>query len=573
MSPPRVLYEFGRFRIDPQRRRLLLRADGTMLAVPPRVFDTLLCLVEQRGEIVGKAALMSMIWPRMVVEENSLNRNIFLLRRILGESPEDHRYIVTAPGLGFRFVADVEVIPEAPSESTAAPRAVCVAVLPFANPAQDPALEYLCSGIPDELIQALTGNDGIHVVCRLSSFACAAQPHTDARLIARDLGAGCLVTGSVRAGPDGLRVAVQLIDGHSGQQRWSQSFNRAADELLMLQQELQRAVRGTLRSVVPETTRGPGPPTQDVRSYRRLLEAEWLLHTIPSEPNVRRAIALMQQVVAEDPRCARAFARLADAHSIADGMRYGIADALAESERYARRALELDAGEWGPHIVLAEAHRTRAEWSSARQSYDAGVALGRNTPMALARRSMGLWLNVGSLGRAFEDALQAHLTAPARPETAMFVALAALAGSRDEEAGWYAELAHELGFPPAFGHMPVIRALLESRQGSRPQPGEASVLAATAVAPGAAEKWRFARLAMSGAVDDAYRLAAQLLATPGARGGRGEEWWVLWLAEMRDFRRDVRFQELVANLGLMAYWRQYGPPDGHDLRAGTLIVP
>jgi DNA-binding winged helix-turn-helix (wHTH) protein/TolB-like protein/Tfp pilus assembly protein PilF len=102
-QPP--IYEFGPFRVDPVRRRLL-RADEE-IHLKPKVFDTLLVLVESEGHLIGKEELMHAVWPDTAVEENNLTQNISVLRKTFGERPEDHRYIVTVPGQGYRFVADV----------------------------------------------------------------------------------------------------------------------------------------------------------------------------------------------------------------------------------------------------------------------------------------------------------------------------------------------------------------------------------------------------------------------------------------------------------------------------------
>lgn len=117
-----------------------------------------------------------------------------------------------------------------------------------------------------------------------------------------------------------------------------------------------------------------------MKAYYRLMEAQWLLYTIPSEPNVRQAIEFARQVVEDDPNYARGFALLADVHAIAHGIQYGIPNALVESQRFARRALELDASEWSPHIVLAEFNRERGSWDEAAANYAGGVRLGRNAP-------------------------------------------------------------------------------------------------------------------------------------------------------------------------------------------------
>lgn len=589
MSNGRVVYHFGGFRLDPQRRLLLARADSTPLALPPRVFDTLLCLVEHRGELLEKSALMDMIWPRTVVEENSLNRNIFLLRRALGEKPGDHTFIVTAPGQGYRFVAEVRVTDATQESSPGAAKPAhevpytgmssashSVAVLPLENLTGDPACDYLCCGIAEELIHALTRSAGLDVPARASSFAYQSR-NTDVRLIARELAVTFVLEGSLHTAVDKLGLTVRLVDGKTGAQVWSQRFERAPSDLLAFPDEIAVSVRHAVHAGMPEGRGAIRPPTRNVKAYHRLLEGEWLLNTIPSASAVRQAIDLMEQVVREDPSCARAFAALGAAHSIAHGFRYAIPDALAQSERFARRALELDASEGGPHIVLAEVSRTRGHWEAASARYDTGVELGRNAPMAFARRSIGLWLCVGCLKRAFDDALQAHLLAPARPETALFVALAALASSRDEETRWYVELANELGFPPFFGHMPVIAAFLAERADSGAQAPVPSIPPASehppVGVPAVAEKWQLALLVMRGAIDEAYACARRLLDAARASGEVGGEWWMLWLQEFRPFRRDPRFQELTAELGLKAYWQRLGPPDGHEFRDGQLIVP
>src|SRR5215467_12970187 len=104
------LYEFGPFRVDPEKE-LLLRGDETV-PLTPKTFQILLVLMRHSKEVVTKDALMQMVWPDTFVEEANLSRNIFLLRKALGESPQDHQYIVTVPGRGYRFAEDVRLVPE-----------------------------------------------------------------------------------------------------------------------------------------------------------------------------------------------------------------------------------------------------------------------------------------------------------------------------------------------------------------------------------------------------------------------------------------------------------------------------
>jgi TolB-like protein/DNA-binding winged helix-turn-helix (wHTH) protein len=102
---PMHMYEFGPFRVD-ARRRLLLR-EGKQVRLPAKAFEILLVLLEGKGRLVEKDELMRRVWPDSVVEENNLTVNISALRKSLTESPGEHRYVVTVPGRGYQFVADV----------------------------------------------------------------------------------------------------------------------------------------------------------------------------------------------------------------------------------------------------------------------------------------------------------------------------------------------------------------------------------------------------------------------------------------------------------------------------------
>jgi DNA-binding winged helix-turn-helix (wHTH) protein len=104
------LYEFGNFRLDADRRLLTSRRDGTAVALPARVFDTLLCFVERPGRLLSKSLLLETIWPDVRVEENSLSRNVSILRRALGDDSATARFIMTDQGRGYRFVAEVRAI-------------------------------------------------------------------------------------------------------------------------------------------------------------------------------------------------------------------------------------------------------------------------------------------------------------------------------------------------------------------------------------------------------------------------------------------------------------------------------
>src|SRR5271165_1620310 len=108
-------YAFGPFRLDSEKRVLV--RDGAPVALAPKLAETLLVLVENAGRLVGKDDLMKRVWPDAFVEEGNLNKNIFVLRRVLGEWDGGREYIETIPKRGYRFVAPVSEVTHAEGDS------------------------------------------------------------------------------------------------------------------------------------------------------------------------------------------------------------------------------------------------------------------------------------------------------------------------------------------------------------------------------------------------------------------------------------------------------------------------
>ena len=115
-------YAFGPFVADPVKRQLW--RDGSGVPITSKTFDLLVVLLEHRDRIVSKDELLNRVWPNTAVNENNLARQISSLRRALGERPDQHEYVVTVSGHGYRFVASVQDLPDAlpelhPGPSTA----------------------------------------------------------------------------------------------------------------------------------------------------------------------------------------------------------------------------------------------------------------------------------------------------------------------------------------------------------------------------------------------------------------------------------------------------------------------
>ena len=127
-TPPANFYEFGAFQLDPVKR-LLRRLDGTPVPLTPKVFETLLYMVEHHDSVMDKERIMEAVWPDSIVEENNLAQAIWKLRQVFGETPGSHSYIVTVPGRGYRFVAEVNkrngnIVSRGPADSTTTPTSI-----------------------------------------------------------------------------------------------------------------------------------------------------------------------------------------------------------------------------------------------------------------------------------------------------------------------------------------------------------------------------------------------------------------------------------------------------------------
>jgi DNA-binding winged helix-turn-helix (wHTH) protein len=118
--------EFAGFRLDSKKRQLTT-LEGETVSLNSRAFDTLLALIARRGETLSKQELLEIVWPNVVVEENNLNQAISALRKALGDTQDRHRIIITIPGRGYCFVADLKVVHEAAVESGVLPLAMATA--------------------------------------------------------------------------------------------------------------------------------------------------------------------------------------------------------------------------------------------------------------------------------------------------------------------------------------------------------------------------------------------------------------------------------------------------------------
>ena len=359
-------YETCGFRIDPVQR-VLFAADGARIPLPSRAFELLLFLVRHPAELLDKNRLMSAVWPNSVVEENNLTQAIGALRKALGEAPGEHRFLVTEPGRGYRFVAPVRMVGDmavagAPRSrriglillaavtcagiaaaivlwprAAAAPADRSIAVLPFENHSEAGENAYLALGIQDEVLTLLTRVADLRVVPRTSTLRYA-DGATPGLRIGQELGVAYLLQGSVQRAGDTVRINVTLIDAAADRHVWAQSYERPAADVFAIESEVARSVAAALqaRLTADELRVLARPPTANAEAYDDYLRARASAERISrTESDIRTAIAAYEDAVRADPGFAIAWAQLSRRHANLFTLAYDRSEARREAARHA----------------------------------------------------------------------------------------------------------------------------------------------------------------------------------------------------------------------------------------------
>jgi TolB-like protein/DNA-binding winged helix-turn-helix (wHTH) protein/tetratricopeptide (TPR) repeat protein len=422
-------YEFGPFRLDLAKRRLL--RDGQPIPLTPKVLDILLVLVENRGRVVDKEELLRNVWPDTTVEEGNLTQSISILRKTMGETPEQHQYIETVPKRGYRFVADVTQMKAQPRMRTGfvvafsvllACAAVfiywrvapgfsgkrraegirAIAVLPFANVSSDAADEYFSDGLTDELIVTLSKVEGLRVPARSSAFQFKGKSQ-DVRTIAKLLNVGAILEGSVRKENDNLRVTAQLSEATSGYQLWSETYTGNAKDVFAIQESIARAIVDTLQIRLGGRSKTPFvDAVTNPKAYELTLRGRQWGYREPTLETLAQGVRFFAEAIAADPRYAPAYSGLSYIHM--KSVCYDIApkEACPKAKQAAETALQLDGTLTEPRITLGNV-KLWCEWdfAGAEREYQQALQIDPNKADAY------LWYSfyLGATGRS-EEALK-----------------------------------------------------------------------------------------------------------------------------------------------------------------------
>jgi TolB-like protein/DNA-binding winged helix-turn-helix (wHTH) protein len=426
-SDLQAAYEFGQFILVPSQKRLL--SDREMVALAPKVFDTLVLLVENQGRLIQKEEFVKALWPNSVVEEQALAHNISQLRKVLRDPAEDPKFIETVPKRGYRFIASVRASGEppavlaSPAPSGTVPSAMqplrwprravlavlapvlilaagttvyvyfprtgseaagvlpaihSLAVLPLENLSGDKEQEYFADGMTDALITDLAQVSSLRVISRTSAMRFKGSKDSLPQ-IGRELKVDAVVEGTVTRGENRVRVTAQLVEASSDHHLWARSYERDLKNILALQNEIAQDITEQIRVKLTPKERNLLVQVHavDPEAYDASLRG-WYWMNQPTPEGVRKALDYFQKAIAKDPGYALAYAGVAETLLILDQPLH-TKGALLKAREAAVKALALDPS-------LAEAHTALGlikflidwDWSGTEAEYKQATALNPN---------------------------------------------------------------------------------------------------------------------------------------------------------------------------------------------------
>ena len=372
-SPPRT--RFGSFELDLASGELF--NDGQKVALPPIAFGVLKALMERPGEVVTREELRARLWDAETFVEfnDSLNHAVNKLRRAVGDSAEDPRFIETLPRFGYRFIAS------GARATDPGPAIRSLAVLPLANLSDDPQEEYFADGMTDALITNVSTIRAVKVISRTSvmQYKGAKKPLPQ---IARRLRVDGVVEGTVQRSNEHVRITVQLIHAATDTHLWAGSYERDFRDVLSLQAEVARAVVREIQAALTpeEATRLVSARPVSPKAYEAYLKGQFHWYKL-SPGHLDRALSYFQFALEEDPSCALAQVGIANVWLLrADAGFMLPGEAFPKARAAVLKALELDEALAEGHIALANITALYdRDWPAAEREFRRAIELNANS--------------------------------------------------------------------------------------------------------------------------------------------------------------------------------------------------
>ncbi len=349
------------------RQGIIEGSDGAT-HIQPKVMSVLLCLAENAGNVVTRDEIVTAVWGKLIVSDESLTRCISELRQSLSDNREDRNYLQTIPKVGYRLVEPVVAILAVQS----------IAVMSFENVGKSEADESFCDGLSEEMLNSLSNIKGLRVAARTSAFSFKGKG-LDVPAIGRALQVDAILEGTVRKIRDKtIQISARLINVDDGLQVWSESFNRDLGDIFEIQEEIAQSVADTLKvSLIDQPSASlVKKSTANIRAYGLYLRGRSRWH-MRSYDDLMQSIDYYQQAIDADPKFATAYSALAESWVLLAIWGYiDLKEPVKKSQAAAKMALKLDPNLPGTYAALAAiAHYWEWNWEKADELFKKALAL------------------------------------------------------------------------------------------------------------------------------------------------------------------------------------------------------
>jgi adenylate cyclase len=314
-----------------------------------------------------------------------------------------------------------------------------IAVLPFVNIGPDSTDEFFADGLTEELISRLSQAKDLRVIARTSAMNYKDDRQKKLRDIARELGAGTVVEGSVRKAGNKVRVTVQVVNAVNEEHLWSSTYDRNLDDIFEIQTDIATKVADSFSSNLAPLMRKQirdsqeKEDTEDVTAYTYFLRGRHLLYG-ETESSIKQAIEFFTKAIEVDPEFARAYVGRAQGYlEITDFAHLAFVEGARKAEADVNSALKLDPD-------LAEAHATMSQVRHALDEFveaeaEAKKAIELNPSLADAYHALAtLKWEKGDIAGCTKLYETAYKLDPLKEENVAMLAEIYFEQGKDEEA-------------------------------------------------------------------------------------------------------------------------------------------
>jgi serine/threonine-protein kinase len=384
-----------------------------------------------------------------------------------------------------------------------------ILLTPFADHSAAADQKYFCDGLGQEVIHALTKLDAIRLIAWSKPDA---DGENDAREAAARDNAAMILTGSVRRSGGDLRVIVSLIDAVSGCYLWSDSFDRNADDVFTVQEEIARAVAERLRAELEGTGRARNArrPAGNLAAHNLYAQGRYHLNQ-RTEEGLRKALEFFEKAIGEDTQYALAYSGLADAYGLLG--HYGVmppAEVWTKAASNAAWAVLQDEQSAEAHTSLAHVKATQDwDWAGAEMEYLRAIHLDPRYPTAHHWYAVSCLAPLGRLDEAMEQMLTAQALDPISSIIARDIAVVHY--YRHDLGAALDQCDHNIELNPHFPPAYWILGLVQEQRGDFDEAAAAFQRAIQLSPQSPKMHAALARtLALSGKKDEALRIAGEL---------------------------------------------------------------